>query len=447
MDPSKLHPTLRAQVESISAARELTEGPPAEVNLDVIVRYRSAAARSLEASGPPPTQEFDLINASAMTVDLRQLDGITEDPNVAVVWSDLPVYALLDESVPLVHAPDVWEMGFTGSGIRVAVVDTGVDGQHPDLVGRVVEEKDFTGEGAGDGNGHGTHVAGIVAGSGAASDGKYRGVAPDALILSARVLGSGGSGQQSWVMAGIEWAVGRGVKVINMSLGGPPEPGDGTDALSAQVDAAVRAGVVCCVAAGNSGRAGNSTVGSPGAAREAITVGATVGDPAHGWDEITDFSSRGPTADGRVKPDVCLPGFNIISARGRGTSLGRPVDENYTSASGTSMATPHAAGAVALLFQAEPGLTPAQVKDRVMRAAQDMGQEPNWQGRGREDVLALVRGQTAEPLPSQQPTPTPEPPPPTPPPPPEPTPPPPTPTPAPPQGCLPVFLVNLLFRG
>ncbi|MCW5880592.1 MAG: S8 family peptidase [Anaerolineae bacterium] len=447
MDPTKLHPTLRAQVESLSAAREPTAGALEDTTLDVIVRYRSTAARSLEASEPPPTQQFDLINASAVTVNLKQLGDLTDDPNVAVVWSDLPVYALLDVSVPLVHAPDVWEMGFTGSGVRVAVVDTGVDAQHPDLVGRVIDAKDFTGEGAGDGNGHGTHVAGIIAGSGAASDGKYRGVAPDALILAARVLGSGGSGQQSWVMAGIEWAVERGVKVINMSLGGPPEPGDGTDALSAQVDAAVRAGVVCCVAAGNSGRAGNSTVGSPGAAREAITVGATVGDPSHGWDEITDFSSRGPTADGRVKPDICLPGFNIIAARGSGTSLGRPVDDHYTSASGTSMATPHAAGAVALLFQAEPGLTPAQVKDRVLRAAQDMGQEPNWQGRGRENVLALARGQTAEPLPKKVPAPTPEPPPPTPPPTPEPPPPPPTPTPTPPQGCLPVFLVNLLVRG
>ncbi len=447
MDPTKLHPTLRAQVESLSAAREPTAGALEDTALDVIVRYRSTAARSLEASEPPPTQQFDLINASAVTVNLKQLGDLTDDPNVAVVWSDLPVYALLDVSVPLVHAPDVWEMGFTGSGVRVAVVDTGVDAQHPDLVGRVIDAKDFTGEGAGDGNGHGTHVAGIIAGSGAASDGKYRGVAPDALILAARVLGSGGSGQQSWVMAGIEWAVERGVKVINMSLGGPPEPGDGTDALSAQVDAAVRAGVVCCVAAGNSGRAGNSTVGSPGAAREAITVGATVGDPSHGWDEITDFSSRGPTADGRVKPDICLPGFNIIAARGSGTSLGRPVDDHYTSASGTSMATPHAAGAVALLFQAEPGLTPAQVKDRVLRAAQDMGQEPNWQGRGRENVLALARGQTAEPLPKKVPAPTPEPPPPTPPPTPEPPPPPPTPTPTPPQGCLPVFLVNLLVRG
>lgn len=447
MDPSKLHPTLRAQVESLSAAREPTAGAVEDATLDVIVRYRSTAARSLETSGPPPTQEFDLINASAVTVDLKQLGDLTDDPNVAVVWADLPVYALLDVSVPLIHTPDVWEMGYTGSGVRVAIVDTGVDAQHPDLVGRVVDEKDFTGEGAGDGNGHGTHVAGIVAGSGAASDGKYRGVAPDALILSARVLGSGGSGQQSWVMAGIEWAVERGVKVINMSLGGPPEPGDGTDALSAQVDAAVRAGVVCCVAAGNSGRSGNSTVGSPGAAREAITIGATVGDPSHGWDEITDFSSRGPTADGRLKPDVCLPGFNIVAARGQGTSMGRPVDDHYTSASGTSMATPHAAGAVALLLQAEPDLTPAQVKDRMLRAAQDMGQEPNWQGRGRENVLALARGQTAEPLPKKVPAPTPEPPPPTPPPTPEPPPPPPTPTPTPPQGCLPVFLVNLLVRG
>lgn len=437
MDPTKLHPALQEMLDQQAEARERGERAFEEpAPMPVIVRYRSAATRTFTEGVPPPEREFGLINAAAMSVSLAELDRLTEDAEVSLVWPDLPVYAILDQSVPIIRAPQAWELGYTGRGILVAIVDTGIDAEHPDLAGRVVEQKDFTGEGAGDGNGHGTHVAGTVAGNGAASNGKYKGVAPDATLVAARVLGSTGSGRQSWVMAGIEWAVERGARVINMSLGGPPEPSDGTDALSAQVDAAVRAGVVCCVAAGNSGRNGSKTVGSPGGAREAITVGATVSDPANAWDEITDFSSRGPTADGRVKPDVCMPGFNITAARGQGTTMGHPVDDHYTTASGTSMATPHAAGAVALLLQAEPNLTPAQVKERMMRACRDMGQEPNFQGRGRVDVLALVRNQAGEPLPRRdQPTPTP-------PPGPGPTP---TPPPAqPPSGCLPVLVLQVL---
>ncbi|MFN8474812.1 MAG: S8 family peptidase [Anaerolineae bacterium] len=432
MDPSKLHPTLRTMVEVDMGTKSIQEMAQEPKDYPVIVRYRSAVSRSMTADVQAPvTQTFDLINAAAMTVNLLELNDITEDPNVALVWADLPVHTMLDTSVPIIRAPEVWAAGFTGRGVTIAIVDTGVDTEHPDLVGRVAEFKDFTGQGNNDGNGHGTHVASIAAGSGAASDGKYRGVAPDATIIAARVLDSSGSGSQSNVMAGIEWAVERGARVINMSLGGPPEPSDGTDALSAQVDAAVRAGVVCCVAAGNSGRNGAKTVGSPGGSREAITIGATVSDPANAWDEAADFSSRGPTADGRVKPDVCLPGYQITAARGKGTTMGTPVDDHYTTASGTSMATPHATGAVALLLQSEPTLTPAQVKERMMRAGRSMGLDPNTQGTGRVDVRAFFRGQAGEPLPGKEtPTPTPTP----------------TPVPAPASGCLPVFLVSLLGR-
>jgi subtilisin family serine protease len=265
MDPDKLHPTLREMIEPDTVAKGLREGTPVPTELPVIVRYRAATPRSARAQAAPAGWSFELTNSTAMTVDLQELGQLTEDPNVALVWPDLPVYALLNDSVPVIRAPEVWSLGYAGRGVTIAIIDTGIDSEHPDLVGRVIDQKDFTGEGPGDGNGHGTHVASIAAGSGAASQGRYRGVAPEASLLAVRVLGSNGSGRQSNVMAGIEWAIERGAKIINLSLGGPPEPGDGTDALSAQVDAAVRAGVVCVVAAGNSGPSAR-TVGSPGSA-------------------------------------------------------------------------------------------------------------------------------------------------------------------------------------
>ena len=206
-------------------------------------------------------------------------------------------------------------------------------------------------------------------------------MAPEALLLAAKVLKDNGSGMTSDVMAGVDWAVQQGSQVINLSLGSNG-PCDGSDALSTLCDEAVNRGVVMCVAAGNSGP-GVSTVGSPGCACQVITVGAT-----NDSDQITNFSSRGPTGDGRVKPDVCFPGFGIIAARAEGTSMGTPIDARYTSASGTSMATPHASGVAALLLQARPGIAPAEVKLRLMEAAINLGLDPNTQGKGRGDAMA-----------------------------------------------------------
>jgi serine protease AprX len=251
-------------------------------------------------------------------------------------------------------------------------------------------------------------VAGIAAGAGS----KYRGVAPGATLYSAKVLRGDGSGMFSDVMAGVEWAVDQGVHVINLSLGSSGSS-DGNDALSYTCDAAVGKGIVVCVAAGNDGP-GARTVGSPGAARLVITIGAT-----DDHDAIASFSSRGPTADGRSKPDVCFPGVKIIAPRAAGTSMGTPIDALYTEASGTSMATPHAAGACALLLQAKTSLTPAQVKELLMTTARNLGLDANTQGSGRAVVFAAYQKATQGPPPIPTPPPTP----------------PPTPTP-PKKGCL-----------
>jgi serine protease AprX len=387
---------------------------PAHQPVPVIVQYKSTEARAVAQTkrvvGMQMGQQYELIPAQAIVATPATILDLANDPTVEAVWEDLPVHTMLDVSVPLVRTHQMWDLGFEGEGVKVAVVDTGIDAEHPDLEGRILAAKDFTGTSpeAKDGHGHGTHVASTIAGSGAASGGKYIGVAPDAQLLVAKVLRDDGGGMTSQVMAGVDWAVQQGAHVVNLSLGADGSC-DGTDAMSTICDAAVANGVVVCAAAGNAGP-GAATVGSPGCARNVITVGAT-----NDSDQVTSFSSRGPTKDGRVKPDVCFPGYGIVAARAKGTRMGTPVDAFYTSANGTSMATPHASGAVALLLQAHPGITPAEVKERLMATAMNLGVDANTQGKGRADILAAHQfaAPVPEPEPEPTPEPTPEPPPPT----------------------------------
>lgn len=228
------------------------------------------------------------------------------------------------------------------------------------------------------------------------------GIAPEASLYIAKVLLADGSGMMSDVMAGIEWVVEQGVHVIGLSLGGPA-PCNGTDALSETCDAAVEAGVVVCAAAGNQGP-GSLTVGSPGCARQVITVGASTDN-----DTVADFSSRGPTSDHRVKPDIVLPGVGIISCRANGTSMAHVINDYYTEASGTSMATPHAVGMAALLLQARPDLKPTQVKDFIMATALTLNLDPNTQGSGRADAYKAFVAIAPAPKPTPEPTPEPTP--------------------------------------
>ncbi|MHB1293989.1 MAG: S8 family peptidase [Anaerolineae bacterium] len=338
---------------------------------------------------------FHLRPFVAMQATPDAIRRLESSPEVLRIYEDLPVRALLDASVPHIQVPKLWEEALEGEGVRIAVVDTGIDPNHPDFTGRIGAMTDFTGQGPEDGHGHGTHCASIAAGSGAACEGKYRGVAPKATLYTAKVLRNSGDGMMSDVMAGVEWAVDQGVQVISLSLGGPG-PCDGSDALSETCDAAVASGIVVCVAAGNDGPS-PYTVGSPGCARSVITIGA-----ASDLDRVASFSSRGPTSDGRRKPDVVFPGVDIVAARANGTAMGTIYDAYYVAASGTSMATPHAAGVAALLKQAQPSLTPEEVKNRFVAAAVDLSTDVNAQGAGRVDAYRALH-------PEATPTPTPEP--------------------------------------
>ncbi|WP_030355389.1 S8 family peptidase [Streptomyces scopuliridis] len=363
-----------------------------------------AAVRRLTgfADGGSTVRRLESIDARAVQVsrgDLgafwKQLAPTRPSMNSAAVnavpqvWLDGRVSASLDRSTAQIGAPDVWKTGLRGERVKVAVLDTGADQTHPDLAGRIAAAEDFSGSsGTGDGFGHGTHVASIVGGSGKASGGTRQGVAPAAELMIGKVLGDDGFGTESQVIAGMEWAVTEGAEVVNMSLGSDA-PSDGTDPMSLAVnELSDNGGALFVVAAGNSGP-GTGTIGSPGAADAALTVGAVDRD-----DSLAEFSSRGPRLgnDG-VKPDVTAPGVGIVAARAAGTTMGDPVDERYTAASGTSMATPHVAGAAALLAQRHPDWSAAQIKDALISTARTIaGQQVTEQGGGRIDVAAAALG-------------------------------------------------------
>jgi subtilisin family serine protease len=246
-NPSKIHPKL---ARHLASERARAFGEP---QLRIIVKYRSADALADTVSGlGSASYAYRFLAARAYGATAAAINALSERDDVEMVWFDEPVHTMLDVSVPLLEAPMVWQAGITGKGVKVAIVDTGIDPNHPDFANRIAQMKDFTGEGPGDNNGHGTHVAGIIGGSGAASNGKYKGVAPDCLFFTAKVLRGNGAGSTSDVMAGIEWAVQQGAQVVNLSLGSNGAC-DGSDALSTLCDAAVSRGIVMCIAAGNAG--------------------------------------------------------------------------------------------------------------------------------------------------------------------------------------------------
>lgn len=322
---------------------------------------------------------------------------------VAHVFLDKKYTVQIAESVPLIKEPVTWkqiekQFGYSinGTGVKIAILDTGIDKNHPDLNDlddnpntndpKVVEEKCFTDENhVWDGFGHGTHCASIAAGTGEASNHTRVGVAPAALLLNGKVLTDSGWGYDSWIISGIQWAVGRSAKVLSMSFGLSLN-GDGSDPLSMAVDWAVDSGSLCAVAAGNDGTGGMFTAGTPGVSKKATTVGAT-----SKIDTMAYFSSQGPTSDYRLKPDVCAPGVDIVAARANGTNMGTAIDEYYTRASGTSMATPHVAGEGALIIQAHPNWNSIMVKSSMMGSAKMLDGEHLWrQGAGRIDVCKAV---------------------------------------------------------
>jgi hypothetical protein len=311
---------------------------------------------------------------AAITAPRALYSSLQSLPYVKRIHYDRRIQALLDESVHLIRADSVWTAyGKQGQGVIVGIIDTGIDYFNPALGGgfgpnfKVVGGYDLENNDSDprDDNGHGTHVAGIVAADGQ----NIKGVAPKAKLMAYKVLDADGFGFESNVIAAVDSVVRARADIANMSLGAP---GDPEDALSVAVDNAVKVGVTFCVAAGNSGSFRG--ISSPGTARRAITVGASSKS-----DGIAPFSAKGPTKRIHgLKPDIVAPGVLITS-----TVLNNALD----SYSGTSMASPHIAGVAALLKSIHPAWPPAKIKSAIMTTAVDLGEEPMVQGAGRVDAL------------------------------------------------------------
>ena len=387
-------------------------------NLPVIVRASSkqnnnkhqnnghdaerAAAAVTRAEGKTG-RALSIVGGASATLTGAEILALAKDSDVSYIASDDLVMATFDPAgaaalasspgVLAVGAPDVWrQLGVTGKGVGVAILDSGI-APHPDLAGRIVASVDFTAGGTSgtlvapaDPGGHGTHVAGIVAGDGTASGGAYTGVAPGANVVDVRVITASGSTTVSTLIAGMQWVLAHGsqynIRVVNLSLGARATTSYVDDPLATAVEVLVFAGIAVVVSAGNDGPS-PSTITTPGTDPYVITVGgiddngtATTAD-----DALAAWSSRGPTPiDGLAKPDLVAPGRKIVSLRSPGSTLDIGLPDRvvagldllapaYFRLSGTSMAAPAVTGVVALMLERNAALTPGQVKDRLKSTA------------------------------------------------------------------------------
>ena len=288
-----------------------------------------------------------------------------------------------------IHCSDAYRLGLTGKGIGVAILDTGIF-PHRDFDNRITVFRDILKKRVlpYDDNGHGTHIAGIIGGSGASSSGRYQGVAPGCNVISLKVLDQRGNGYASDVLEGLRWIREHGeeygVRIINISVGSFHKRGmSENSALVRGVDAVWDAGFVVVVAAGNNGP-GSHTITTPGISRKVITVGCSDDDKEVdvAGNRMIDYSGRGPTGACICKPDIVAPGSCIVSCGAR--------QGGYRIKSGTSMSTPIVSGAIALLLERYPELTNRDVKLRIRERAVDLGLPRNQQGWGLLDVGKLV---------------------------------------------------------
>ncbi|MFC3890986.1 S8 family serine peptidase [Lentzea rhizosphaerae] len=338
---------------------------------EIPLLVESAGARTLGKI----TRELPSVRLSAVATPKDKAAELFDKADVGKIWLNGKVQPSLDVSVPQVGAPAAWQAGHTGAGATVAVLDTGYDPKHPDLAGIVKGEKDFTGEGIVDNVGHGTHVASTVAGRGT----KYAGVAKGADLLIGKVCQTGGCRFDA-ILAGMQWAADSGAEVVNMSLGGGPGDGVSNPLEIALNRLSAEKGTLFVVAAGNYGQ--RRTVASPASADAALAV-ASVSKQ----DEYSLFSQPGPRLkDYAVKPDIAAPGEDIVAARAAGTLSDRVVDEHHARLSGTSTATPHVAGAAAILAAQHPDWTGQRIKAALMGSATPIDATIYQQGAGRLDV-------------------------------------------------------------
>ncbi|MDQ3383347.1 MAG: S8 family peptidase [Actinomycetota bacterium] len=392
-----------------AAAHPVTAGPvtaaPARVDpvlptsgdedVRIVVRHArgagDAAAGAVLRAGGQLSRHLPIVSGFAATLPAAAVPALAAADGVQVISADRAVRVSGGPSEggggPLaprvVKAPSAWTEGATGAGVTVALVDTGV-ADVPDLTGRIVPVQDnltgrtadcydLSGEGhCGDSYGHGTFMAGLIAGDGTAAGGVPTGTAPEARVLSVKIAGADGAADVSTVLAAIQWVVSfrdrYDVRVLNLSLGTDSTQPWQDDPLNYAVERAWDAGILVVVAAANTGPAAG-TIAKPADDPWVLTVGAIDdrGTPGAGDDHSPDFSARGPTAHGVAKPDVVAPGAHVLSLRAPRSTLDRdfPTQDTtspYRTGSGTSMAAAVVSGAAAVALQVNPTMTPDQLK-------------------------------------------------------------------------------------
>jgi len=357
----------------------------------------------LETLGVKIKYELPLINAYAAVIPPDKLEALGKCKPIKYVSDDMEIRSLLEIATQVIGSKDANQKGYNGKGVGVAVLDTGVY-PHPDLIkpkNRIVAFKDFVnGKNAPyDDNGHGTFIAGAVAGNGFLSGSKNAGVAPQANIIAIKVIDGKGQGNASDIAAGMQWVADNqkeyNIRVASLSLGGRASGTLRNDPLVAAVEQLWKNGIFVAIAAGNSGPE-RASITTPGISPSAVTVGASDDKRTVSIldDSIADFSSRGPALGKFLKPDVVAPGVNLISLNTdvkylpgeKPTELEKP----YTTMSGTSMSTPLVAGIAALLIGKNPDYKPAQIKELLLRHARKLSGVKYDEGNGIVNVKGML---------------------------------------------------------
>ncbi|WMJ77718.1 MULTISPECIES: S8 family peptidase [unclassified Sedimentibacter] len=383
IDYSKLCPTIRGQIYSSN-----------NNIIPVIVTYktdRKIKEGELSSLSNKLNRELPIINGCACEMSINSILKLTNDPDVEFISYDSKVFAVMDVARDAIGADFISDTGYTGKDVTVAIIDTGIS-PHMDLIypnSRIAGFKDFVNNESRmyDDNGHGTHCAGILAGSGYASKGKYKGIAPEANILSIKVLDENGNGNTSDILSTVQWIIDNKevykTRIINFSLGAIAQSREKRDPLVKAANRAIENNFIVVAAVGNSGPLRN-TILSPATSRHVISVGALDDKrtPELNDDVIAEFSSRGPTFDRIKKPDLIAPGVNIMSLSN--TNL-----KGYTNLSGTSMSAPMVSGAAALLLNENPNYTHFDIKRKLLNACSRIKASSYEQGAGVLDISRI----------------------------------------------------------
>ena len=424
IDTGKVDPVLVALIEASGDDDEefpvivRMEWPDARhASADGNAKRAEKALKAIRSQGGRKGNALAIVGGASGEVTARAIAQLSRRGNVSYISYDAtmtvqgPLGAPLESLyTQLVRAPDVWNLGYTGQGVTVAVLDSGIapvaDLTQP--TSRIITAVDFvtTTVGVGDSGGHGTHVAGIIAGNGTDSAGGYQGIAPEANLIDVRVLNEGGTASMSTVIRGIQWVVNHksayNIRVLNISLGTTAYVNYRLSPLASAVEMAWFGGIVVVTSAGNSGPL-PTTVSSPADDPFVISVGILDDnqtlDPLD--DLVPDFSARGPTRYGHVKPDLVAPGRKVISLRSPGSYLDellpeRRIGDSYFRLSGTSMSAPVVSGIVALMLEHNPGLKPNQVKNILRQTTRALPWDTNIAGTGVVDAYAAVTSNIAQ---------------------------------------------------